>query len=52
MFTRKNLRVAEVAVQMNERSGGRSSIGMAEGLRYMFRSTLAMLMTVLRTHNN
>ena len=52
MFTRQNLRVAEVAVHMNERSGGRSSIGMAEGVLYMFRSTLAMLMTVLRTHNN
>jgi len=50
MFTRRNLRVAEVAVHMNERSGGRSSIGMLGGLLYLFRSTLAMLVTALRTH--
>jgi glycosyltransferase involved in cell wall biosynthesis len=50
MFTRQNIRVTEVAVHMNERSGGQSSIGMSEGILYMFRSTLAMLMTVLRTH--
>jgi glycosyltransferase involved in cell wall biosynthesis len=51
MFTRRNLRVAEVAVHMNERRGGQSSIGMLEGLLYLFRATLAMLMTVLRTHH-
>ncbi len=51
MFTRRKLRVVEVAVHMNDRSTGQSSIGMSEGLLYMFRSTLAMLLTVLRTHN-
>ncbi len=51
MFTRQNLRVVEVAVHMNERSGGQSSIGISDGFLYLFRTTLAMLMTVLRTHN-
>ena len=51
MFTRRKLRVAEIPVHMNERRGGQSSIGMSEGVLYMFRATLAMLITVLRTHN-
>jgi glycosyltransferase involved in cell wall biosynthesis len=51
LFTRRNLRVAEVAVHMNERRGGHSSIGMSEGLVYLFRATLAMLITTLRTHH-
>jgi hypothetical protein len=51
MFTRQNLRVVEVAVHMNERTGGQSSIGISDGLLYMFRSTLAMLTAALRTHN-
>lgn len=51
MFTRRKLRVAEVPVHMNERRGGQSSIGMSEGLLYLSRATLAMLMTVLRTYN-
>ena len=51
MFTRQNLRVVEVAVHMNERTGGQSSIAMSDGLLYLFRTTLAMLMAVLRTHN-
>jgi glycosyltransferase involved in cell wall biosynthesis len=50
MFTRQNIRVTEVAVHMNERTGGQSSIGISDGLLYLFRTTLAMLMTVLRTH--
>ena len=50
MFSRKNLRVREVDVHMNERTGGQSSIGFSDGLLYLFRTTLAMLMTVLRTH--
>jgi glycosyltransferase involved in cell wall biosynthesis len=51
LFTRKNLRVTEVEVHMNERTGGQSSIGISDGLLYLFRTTLAMLMTVLRTHH-
>jgi glycosyltransferase involved in cell wall biosynthesis len=51
MFTRQNLRVVEVAVHMNERTGGQSSIAMSDGLLYLFRTTLAMLMAVLRTHH-
>jgi glycosyltransferase involved in cell wall biosynthesis len=50
MFTRQNIRVMEVAVHMNERTGGQSSIGISDGLLYLFRTTLAMLMTMLRTH--
>jgi glycosyltransferase involved in cell wall biosynthesis len=50
MFTRRKLRVREVSVHMNERMGGHSSIGMLVGLLYLFQATLAMLMTVLRTH--
>jgi hypothetical protein len=51
LFTRNNIRVTEVEVHMNERTGGQSSIGMSDGLLYLFRTTLAMLMTVLRTHH-
>jgi glycosyltransferase involved in cell wall biosynthesis len=51
LFTRRNLRVVEVAVHMNERKGGHSSIGMVAGLLYLSRATLAMLITSLRTHN-
>lgn len=51
LFTRKNLRVTEVEVHMTERTGGRSSIGIWNGFLYLFRTTLAMLMTVLRTHH-
>jgi glycosyltransferase involved in cell wall biosynthesis len=51
MFMRHNIRVAEVAVRMDERRGGHSSIGIAEGLVYLFRATPAMLTTVLRTRH-
>jgi hypothetical protein len=49
-FTKRNLRIAEVPVLMSDRQSGQSSINMFAGFVYMIKVSLAMLMAVLRTH--
>ena len=49
-FTKQNLRIAEVSVLMSDRQGGQSSINTFAGFVYMIKVSLAMLVAVLRTH--
>lgn len=49
-FTKRNLRVVEVSVLMNDRQGGQSSINMFAGFVYMIKVSLAVLIAVLKTH--
>jgi glycosyltransferase involved in cell wall biosynthesis len=49
-FTKRNLRIAEVSVRMNDRQGGQSSISMFAGGVYMIKVSLAVLVAALRTH--
>ncbi len=49
-FTKRNLRIAEVSVLMSDRQGGQSSINTFAGFVYMIKVSLAMLVAVLRTH--
>jgi len=51
LFRRHDMRITEVPVTMNKRRAGHSSIDAFDSLLYMFNVTLAMLMTVLRTHH-
>jgi glycosyltransferase involved in cell wall biosynthesis len=51
IFRKHNLRIMEVPVTMDKRHGGHSSIDVFDSLLYMFNVTLAMLMTMLRTHH-
>jgi hypothetical protein len=43
------LAVSEVAVQMRERQGGRSSIAGFSTVYYMFKVTIAVVLTYMRT---
>lgn len=45
---RAGLRIAEVPVQMSERTAGRSSIGMVKSFLYMLKVPLAIFMNLLR----
>jgi hypothetical protein len=45
---RAGLRIGEVAVQMSERTAGKSSIGSIKSVIYMIKVPLAIFMTLLR----
>jgi len=51
LYAFNNLRIGEVAVEMRERQGGVSSIGTFASLYYLFKVSLAMFFTYLRTRN-
>lgn len=48
LFSKHNLHIGEVPVQMRERQGGVSSITTSSSVYYMFKVTLAMLFTYIR----
>jgi glycosyltransferase involved in cell wall biosynthesis len=49
LFAKNKLNVGEVAVTMKERQGGISSIGLFSSLYYMWKVTLGILFTFIRT---
>lgn len=52
LYAFNNLKIGEVAVEMRERQGGISSIGSVASLYYLFKVSLAMFFTYLRTRRN
>ena len=49
LYSHHNLLIGEVPVAMLERQGGKSSIGTTASVYYMFKVTLAILFTFMRT---
>lgn len=48
LFSRMGLKIAEVAVEMQERQGGTSSIGSFSAVYYMVKVTMAMMFSYIR----
>jgi glycosyltransferase involved in cell wall biosynthesis len=51
MLARRGLRILEVPVHMNERRGGRSSIGFFGSMLYAFKVSMAMLIAAIQTRH-
>lgn len=49
LFARKKLKIEEVPVVMKQRQGGKSSIGFFSGIYYMWKVTLGIFFTFIRT---
>jgi|ERR1051326_6052679 glycosyltransferase involved in cell wall biosynthesis len=49
LFAKHKLKITEVPVSMKERQGGKSSIGFFSGIYYMWKVTLGILFTFIRT---
>lgn len=52
LFSRLGLKIAEVAVEMQERQGGTSSIGSFSAVYYMVKVTMAMMFSYIRYSKN
>lgn len=52
LFAKNKLMIGEVAVTMLGRQGGKSSIGFFSGIYYMWKVTLGILFTFIRTKTN
>ena len=52
LFTKNKLKIGEVAITMKERQGGKSSIGFFTGIYYMWKVTLGILFTFIKTKTN
>ena len=52
LFAKNKLKIGEVAVAMQGRQGGKSSIGFFSGIYYMWKVTLGILFTFIRTKTN
>jgi len=50
LFAKQKFKIEEVAVTMKERQGGKSSIGFFSGIYYMWKVTLGILFTFIRTN--
>ena len=50
LFAKRKLKIGEVAVEMKERQGGTSSIGAATSIFYMWKVTLGVFFTFIRSH--
>ncbi|MFQ5334590.1 MAG: glycosyltransferase family 2 protein, partial [Flavobacteriales bacterium] len=51
LFTHAGLQIGEVPVRMRKRQGGKSSIGFFNSIYYMFKVSLAIVFTYIRTQN-
>ena len=51
LFAKNKLKIGEVPVEMKERQGGKSSIGFFSGIYYMWKVTLGILFTFIRTNS-
>lgn len=49
LFAKNKLKIGEIAVAMKERQGGQSSIGFFSGIYYMWKVTLGIIFTFIRT---
>ena len=49
LFAKNKLKIGEVAIAMKERQGGKSSIGFFSGIYYMWKVTLGILFTFIKT---
>ncbi|MBC7862380.1 MAG: glycosyltransferase family 2 protein [Bacteroidia bacterium] len=52
LFSKRGLKIGEVAVEMRERQGGVSSINSFSAVYYMFKVSLAIFFTFMRTSKN
>jgi len=50
LYSKKKLKIGEVAVEMKERRGGKSSIGSGAAIFYMWKVTLGVFFTFIRPH--
>ena len=50
LYIKNDLKVGEVAVNMRERIGGTSSIGTFASLYYMFKVSIAIIFTFIRSN--
>lgn len=49
LFAKKKLKICEVSVEMRQRQGGKSSIGFFSSVYYMWKVTLGIIFTFIRT---